>query len=824
MTEKTLISDSPRRWAWWCGGAIIAIGLILIALWLIVTSGWFLAWIIRPELERRLGGSVTISGANFDTDGTFQFNELILSVPDIDGPPGEILRLKHGRVVLDSSLLWRGEVEVLEAEIEQALIRISEDVQKIGDVNIGHLQPKWDGIDEPPTSLPSLVTIKDATVQVGRHQGDVFEVVGQRHFKGQMARSVSDQSQYDFELMEIDAPNAGQSLAFDGNWNLITNQFTSALHGFRLDEQVREMCPPVARAWWDQVNPHGAVELLEFTSSPEKGFGLKVTVDDLALTLPINPDGVWARFAGGKLYPTASRPRMQVSRGTIELDHSKLIFNNMVGTLGSSQQQSGLGSVPYRFDFEMTDLPEPSWGAESRWVEQIIDEAPFLMTFSTKGFQLGSEVDGSNVPIDLPYAVADVLQRFQLTGGSLEMEISLARSRSDQPGESTEIAINGKTWVRDATGAYEYFPYLLEEVNAYIDFNTDAAKIQFLTGSGSDGATVRVAGNITPLNDDASVSLSIATSPAPIDDRLRAAMLPEHQKILDSLFSRKAYELLRKDGLLPDKAWLENIEAERKEVVSKIRALQGQDVVDERLVSLRIKRARLDKLLEMGVFDMGGLVVLDLQVDRAEGEDEPTFVTGTVEGGKVGLLYEEFPYPVWLIDSVLRWTQDAIYLESKLPNSESDDGLYVVTSGGGQGAMRGRFGLEVIGDQVLLSPELDVQVLGDRVTPFLESAIPPIGSVSVEETDLLSGDGGKALMSALNLSADLDYIGEVTGINPDGGGAFYDVMVRLKKWLSCTTGRSCIIGWCCRFILASRLFLDGFIWADSCHTQIGRVA
>ena len=553
------------------------------------------------------------------------------------------------------------------------------------------------------------------------------------------------------------------------------------LRGFRLDENVRQMCPPVARAWWDQVNPKGAVELLEFTSSPEKGLGLKVTVDDLALTMPINPEGVWARFEGGKLYSTTSRPRMQVQSGTIEIDQSKLLFKDMIGTLGSSQEQSGLGSVPYRLNFEMTDLPDPQWGEESLWIERVLDEAPFMMTFITEGLRLEAE-DGGNLAIDLPYAVADVLQRFQLTGGSLEMEIALGREPPAQPGEPAEITVNGKTYVRNATGAYEYFPYLLERVNAYIHFDTNEAKIEFLEGTGSDGAKVRVTGNITPLSDEASVSLSLATSDAPIDDRLRAAMPPEHQEILDSLFSRKTFELLESQGLLPDEEWLMGIKAEREQVVAEIRVLRDQPGAEEQLVQLRAKRSRLDTLLDMGVFQLGGLVVLDLQIKRAEGLDKPTYVTGTVDGGKVGLLYEEFPYPVWLINSVLRWTEKAIHLESKDAKGDEEDGLFVVTAGGGRGSMQGRFGLEVLGDEVVLAPQLFVQVLGDRVTPFLEAAIPPVGLIEPQDADLLSGGGGKALMAALNLQADLEYVGEVTGVESNGGGAAnYDVMVRLKN-------------------------------------------
>ena len=127
-----------------------------ISLW-VVTRSWFLILVTAPGLERQLGADVRIGDASYYGNGRLVFKDVIITCPGITGPAGQAARIGRAEIVIDPTTLLSG-VIVREIQLDDLLLRISENRRNPGQFNFSSFRPRWDrkqeslriGVDQLP--------------------------------------------------------------------------------------------------------------------------------------------------------------------------------------------------------------------------------------------------------------------------------------------------------------------------------------------------------------------------------------------------------------------------------------------------------------------------------------------------------------------------------------------------------------------------------------------------------------------------------------------------------------------------------------------------
>jgi hypothetical protein len=283
-------------------------------------------------------------------------------------------------------------------------------------------------------------------------------------------------------------------------------------------------------------------------------FSMQFAIEDVAMTLPIDTSGMWDRFLDGENIATTSRQRMHVNSGTITLSTDRVVLDKLVGTLASTDDSGHTVGVPYEISVVIAPLPAIDWDNKQEWVERALRTAPFDMSFRINRFAISRDESGNAPALDLPVVVAKSLAKFRLSDWVLRSDVQVRRGPATiaADGSITEAPLftNGQAFIDNATGRYVKFPYLLENVKAYLEFDYDKVRIVYLDGSGSGDGTVHIVGTISPPDNDAEVKLTLIGSNVPVDERLREALDDKERAVFDAVFNQPSFESLRDAGLL----------------------------------------------------------------------------------------------------------------------------------------------------------------------------------------------------------------------------------------------------------------------------------
>jgi hypothetical protein len=751
--------------------------------WWTVTSSWFLEARAEPLLEHLLGGDVAIGRAAYAGHGQFVLDDIVVRVPGIDGPAGQLCRIQRANLTV--SRLFQADRHVDYVELTDVLVRLSEDAQVPGEFNFVGLSPDWSG--DSDYGAPPRVRINRTVIQTGVHDGDVFSPRGARVFSGSMRPEPNEEGLYRVTLVEVDEQGEvlERGLLVDGRWHVPTNEHAVHLAAIDLNAAAHAMCPQVARLWWDRMALSGRVSGVDFRWSADEGFGVEFHVEDVGLTLPIETAGLWARYRDGGIESSAGRPRMKVSSGAIRLSGDRVVLDRLEGELVSAETDADVVGVPYRVSVDIEDIPELDWENREAWMDDVLATAPFRMQFRADEFRVRRE-DGAAPAVELPHAVARALERFKFSDWILSTAVDVVRERPDPDapeGEEPVIRSRGQAYITEGTGRYQGFPYPLDNVDAYIEFDNERITVHYLTGTGSDGATVRLSGSIAPPTSEGTVALRLTASDVPVDDRLRDALSEEQKRVFDGIVHHPSYDALVAAGLVRDAAGLERLADEIVELrqAARLDRLWSNVPGSVRIPGLRERLARIDDeiawrrhLVDVGPFAPGGTVDLDLRIDRPLGPDRRAVTTGRVSIESFGIVYEHFPYPLTVEGGELEWRADRVVIAG--PGGEP--GLPIVTPGGGRGWLAGE--LAIVTDpepgpdgrpRTRMHPDLTLTMDNDRVTELLYATIPPSSRERAEA--VAAGWPGTALARSaewlrdLALTGRLDYDAHVTA-DPSG--------------------------------------------------------
>ncbi len=715
---------SPRRVRRWTRRALIVL-LVLASLpmlaYVVATRSWFIVGRVEPVLEGLLGGDIEIGGARYRGDGVFVFSDVTLQAPDNPGPGGEVCRVGAMTVEVDPRRMLRGDVRVLDVVVSRVRVRISEREDEAGAFNFMTLRPDWSRIDRSRSFLPPQVQIRTAVVEVGSHDAESYRVTGRRTLSGSMRPRPDGDGWYGVTAIEVDADGAvlqRDSLLVDGRWNVRTNEHSFRIKEVELSERARDMCPNIALVWWDEMDLSGKVSGVEVRWSPEEGFRVRFDVDEVALTLPIDTSGLWARYRAGAVEAARRRARMRVEKGTIELTRDSVSLEGLEGEFLSVDSDDEVVGVPYQVTFRLSDIPEVDWSDKKRWMDHVLATAAFEMQFKTEDFRVERGDETTPPPVELPLAVARALEKFRFSDWVLSTQIDIVRDPPTRDAEGTlapsEIRSRGKAFITHGVGRYQKFPYPLRDVEAYLEFENELVTVHNLLGRGSGDATVRLAGTIRS-GESAAIDLKLTARDVPVDDVLFEALNEGQKKAYRSLLHAPSFAALSDAGLVGT----------------------GGDA-----------------------FTLGGVVDLDLDIRRTVDPGASTLTTGVVTVQSAGLLFDGFPYPVRVLGGQLDWQPDRITIVEG-----PDGGLPIATPGGGRGVLTGTIDLARDEEgRIVPRPSLGISVQGDVINDALLAAIPP---TRAERQDPAISEGwpGRSLsrgargLAQLSLSGVLGYRG-----------------------------------------------------------------
>lgn len=791
MTEtiKSSSKSSPRRLRtvlWVLAGICLVLAVLAAGTWKYLTGSSYIISKMIPQLEAKLGGDVSIKKAAYLGEGKIELRNFTLTAPDQSGEAAEILSIGRTVITVDEALLSNGEILVKNVELDNVIFRISENALSPGLFNYHTLKPDWSLDDDTEIALVlPRVKINSAVVELGMHVRDAYTLVGKRSVAGLMIPILDEEGTYSFELHELDESNkhlGSEGIIIKGQWNVQTLSHSARIDGLVLDERAFAMCPQMARVWCEKMGLEGRVKYATIKREEDGVMTVELNVEDVGMTLPLGPTDFWARIRNGKIEKVVTEPRMRVKSGQIKLQGDRLTFRNLTGHIGGEDENEFLVSIPYRIELTTEELPPLQWEEKEKWLDDVLSSAPFHMRIWTDEFILPDPEDGVEPAVDLPYQIALLMDRFKLKGWGMSTEIDISREPpivdDDGKAQASPILTKGQAYITQASGAYHKFPYALDGIDGFLQFDNEKVTIHYLTGRGSDNTQVRISGTISPPGKNAAVTLSLIARDVPLDSRFRNALKGHERTTFDSMLHQPSYAALAEAGALVDEKAIKRASRDLIEAqfaLSELRKFGSSNSTDESSQELKKTIARLQKLIAIGPFKLGGTVDLDLLIQRPQGTNKQTIVTGKVLVHSAGVLYSRFPYPINVHQSTIVIERDKITM---------GDGLKITTAGLGEGLVTGQVLLGRSKQGKRAKPDLHINVMGDELNELLFAAIPEVELLDApKELSINPGHAGNSvagrILQALGITGQISYRGTVA--TNDEGIDEFDFTVKLAN-------------------------------------------
>jgi hypothetical protein len=655
---------------------LLLIPIILFGLGLVlIRQSWVVVPLVRPILAKELGGEVEIGAAKVEGSDSIILRDVIVRSPAHEGEAAVIARIASISVGTNIIGLLFGENEPLTIELDGAQVRVSEDVNRPGEFSFMGLEREDDDEDDEDSQGQALtLLLRDGMVEVGTHDGPQFTRSGTLPIEGTIESTGPQEEWFKFELWETAEGGTGtlpDPLRIKGRVNIDTQAMEGRIDGLIFDERLRELCPNLVQAWWTALDPEGAVRDARLEMDGRGGVAASITVRDVALTIPIEREDVWRRYALGTDDAPAGLPRMRVQSGRVELRDGVLTLDHLEGVLLSSERTRNLAEVPYKVNgtFGSRDAVL-DWSEREKWLDHLLHFAPINISFVMEDFQYDGTPGSRNAAVELPAAITRVLEQFSVESCTLDTNITISRAEAtrDPAGAlvEQEIVTAGRAKLVEGRGAYVKFAYPLEDVTAEMRFDNREVVVESLLARGPNGGSISIGGRVFPPAKWPNVDLHISGAGLPVDDNLRRALPEKYRGVLDALRHQPSFDELTAAGALPPDA-----------------------------------------------FALGGTINIEIDVDREEGQGNKTQTTGLIEIFDGGLVLDHFPYPFTLEKGLLQLERGRVLVRDWIGRA----------LGGGSVFVRGEVATPVVDGKTRVQPDLEIGVFDDRINPAIIRAV-----------------------------------------------------------------------------------------------------
>ncbi|MCE7974312.1 MAG: hypothetical protein DYG92_08335 [Leptolyngbya sp. PLA1] len=632
--------------------------LVLTAGWLLLTRSFLTRALVLGQVGGLLGGELSAESLTVGSGGHVEATGLVLTARGVEGPAAEIVRI--GRLEAEVGL-WsviRGSPEVMSLTLTSPVVRVSQSVDD-NTLNFASLQPRSLS-GSRPARLPRVL-VSQGVIEIGEHVTDPdrlargeapFRLLRQFPVSGEVERVPDSEGEMAISFRQLGpdgTPMQGPgSVLLEGRAS--GDRVRLRLGELSLASWAPESLPAGIREALTQLRLEGSVTDAELTYTNAGGVEARAKLSGVALTLPVQtqPD---VDADGNPLPMTeedkARRLRLQNVSGELSVSQSRLqgVFDGVVEEL------------PYHVEFL-------SRGTSA--------DAAFDCRIVCENFRMETR---PQVLRFAPGLVRRRLQQFSDPTGMVDLDVSLTRG-APSGGVAPPVAVRGTLRFRDATAAFERFPYRFTKLTGEFAFTDNRIDIKRVAGGSPGGATIEAAGFISPLTDDAEVRVNVNVHNLPVDGNLAKAM-QARGKVIDELCSQERYDALAQRGLItpPEHA----------------------------------ARATPDA----PVFELGGRVNVLAVITREPGPDSNWHDTITITMPKVGILPRSAPLPMIARDvTIIKTDDEAVVRGGRL------EGLQ-----GGHATITARADLPALTTGGAFSPEVQVAARGVPLTRLLLAAM-----------------------------------------------------------------------------------------------------
>ncbi|NOG53682.1 MAG: hypothetical protein HND57_05045 [Planctomycetes bacterium] len=294
-------------------------------------------------------------------------------------------------------------------------------------------------------------------------------------------------------------------------------------------------------------------------------------------------------------------------------------------------------------------VPQP----QRSWIERQLKDAVTLQGIIDADIHLYRNVLKTDLQQEGSYLSALWGQDEWLSTGRFQTLPSFEAPRPVQ--EDSPLGFDGRITIKTASGLVSAFPYPLTGIMGTIWFDAQGVEITDLAASGPDGEGIIMSGRIEHLGPTPEIDLDIVAANVPIEGHLKDALGARNGKAINMVMHEPSATALHEAGafITPD-----DVEELGDELLRIISSLNSDEHTDRERQALEDTRAALEQRLYKPVFALGGRVNITTHVTREAGPGNPTIAETTVRlsrtGRSIGLMYKEFPYPVYLIAGEMR--------------------------------------------------------------------------------------------------------------------------------------------------------------------------
>lgn len=771
--------DSPRprpRWGRWIVGLLTVFVVLLVGSWWALTSSWFLAPRVAAAVEEIANLDATIGHAEFLWPSTVSIRDATFRVRGIGGAAGEILLIDEARIDLDPVAIRRGEFIPVSVDITGPRMRVSENLVD-GTLNLAKfrlleqptepspLSPSGPGLEQSATAAPRppSVTIRQGMIEVGAHDAGGFRPTGLLPVEGTLVPEASSLSPaepseaadwYRFDLAEIrppadpGTPAMAEPLKLAGRMNFNTGAASIRFSGLSFDDQHASILPRSVRRWWDAIQPSGLLAPVSVRLDADGEYRVDIPMDGVDWSLPIQ--------SGDSSLLFAAPPRVTGVRGSVVLSSRGA---ELVGLSGV------IDGVRYRLRGEFGGFDA---------------SAPFDISLEFTDFDIARSREIFNV---FPRPVRELIEAQRVSMGDPRGLLSarLHLQRQQEPGQqNASMRFDGRLELTDFSFTYAGFPYSLRGLDGAIEFDENEVRVVSLAGVGPTGAKILLSGRVFPLGPDPAYEFDLYAVNVPIDEALRQALPERNRGAISTFFDQRSAQSLLASGAIISRDRFDRLKAQLTELLKQRRELEDRSgpAAERDLHVVRQSAASLEDQLNTPVFDLGGTIDLRVKMTRPQGpgqhSDEIIDVTLPRGGRPVGLLFDEFPYPVFVADGAIRITPSRIDITRD---------LLLVGATGGRALVSGTVGRIRTTTGKRLEP--DIRFTANQV-PFddlLLHAVP--GDRTEDPDDARLGtpwrlSRGAIILGSLGLQGRLLADGRVFAV---GGATEFDVMLQTEDAL-----------------------------------------
>jgi hypothetical protein len=378
-------------------------------------------------------------------------------------------------------------------------------------------------------NIPTIA-VSNGILEVGEHFPETadqkYTILKQLLISGTVDQSADDTgaSVISFRQADLSTPDSGRGLLAVGR--ISQDAVTLNITGIDLGALTPANVPEQSRQLLAEAKLEGRVPSAEVTYSFAGSWTARVTLDDVAVTLPVEAQPDEDAYGNPIPVPESERgARLRLQRTSGELILSDV---GMRGTLNGQ-----IENLPYEVIFAMQGTSAASpWTISLSARDVLVHEQPQILKFA-------------------PGVARQRIREFSDPRGRVDAKVDIARANADAP-----LRVVGAIELKGLTAAFHKFPYPFRNLRGTITFDESEVRFHNIRGEGDKGCTVVANGSIRPPTDDAEVRVEVRVLGMPIDQTLRDAMEARGQEqVLDELFNVPAYEKLVAAGLIrPDSA------------------------------------------------------------------------------------------------------------------------------------------------------------------------------------------------------------------------------------------------------------------------------